>query len=187
MSWGTFLVCHSFLFVSNLLKNNSDVIYDRVPWVLVDHLDIQEHQEWRYRQFVFSDIYDTFSISPKPFLFPYCYLMTFLSTFFSSQRDNLALLESGVQKALKDKEERLVILVDLDQLASGWISILINKSFWQTTSQTACNEWVSVHFFANWMWSKTSSLKGPMGTDGGTGTKGPVVCTVFICQCVFVC
>lgn len=31
------------------------------------------------------------------------------------------------------------------------------------------------------------SVKGPMGTDGGTGTKGPVVCAVIVFENVFVC
>lgn len=36
-----------------------------------------------------------------------------------SHRDNLAPQESEVQKALRDREERLVISEELDQLASG--------------------------------------------------------------------
>lgn len=37
----------------------------------------------------------------------------------NSHRDKQAPLESEVQKALRDREERLVTQADLDQLASG--------------------------------------------------------------------
>lgn len=43
-------LCHvGWLFIQ-FIAHNCD-ISDRVPWVLVDHLDIQGHQEWRYPRF----------------------------------------------------------------------------------------------------------------------------------------
>lgn len=61
-----------------------------------------------------------------------------------SHRDNLAPQESEVQKALRDREERLVIWAELDQLASGWISKFIMTFWWQNINQPTPNLIVSV-------------------------------------------
>lgn len=58
-----------------------------------------------------------------------------------SRRDNLAPLESEVRKALRDREERLVIWAELDQLASGWISNFSNAFYWQNINQPTPN-WI---------------------------------------------
>lgn len=39
-----------FIYLFLVITNNCDT-HDRVPWVLVGHLAIQEPQEWRYVQY----------------------------------------------------------------------------------------------------------------------------------------
>lgn len=88
-------------------------------------------------------------------------------------RDNLAQQESGVQRVHRDKEERLVTWAELDQLAKGLISYFHLQHINQKVIHiSTCSSVCRIHVLIG----EYLCLKGPTGTDGGPGTKGPVVC-----------